>query len=252
MIGFEPQTLFFWFVYSERADLHKVQKMPRKYENMDKSHHYQFCEKIVNELRPILKSGLKSIILVTPPRKNYALGFLDHVKRHHQWMFNEKNPNFTSFKLLTGKISNLEESTVLIQSPEFEEALGQVNEEENDQIVRLLEKRLNNADEGLILHTLEEIEGLIYAGGKRKKKFKPLPLNPEYIILTNQYLDGHQNKNRLQRLLQIAKNRKIKTKVINSETDAGIRTTQLGGIVCFLETRSEYKKQKGQKLIEKR
>lgn len=250
MIGFEPQTIYFWFVYSERADLHKIHKIPRKYDNMDKSQHYQFCENIVEELRPILKDGMKSILLVTPPKKKYALGFLDHVKRHHQWMLNPQNPNYTSFKHLIGETSNLEQTTLLIQSLEFQEAVGQVNEEEADQIVGLLEKRLN-ADEGLILHTLKEIEELIYAGGKRKKKFKPLPLNPEYIILTNQYLDEHQNKNRLQQLLQIAKNRRIKTKVINSETEAGVRTTQLGGIVCFLETKSEYENQKRQELFEK-
>ncbi|MFX1254229.1 MAG: hypothetical protein ACFFCZ_21635, partial [Promethearchaeota archaeon] len=225
MIGFETQKVFFWFIYSERAELHKIHKMPRKLENMEKRHHYQFYEDIVNELRPILKRGMKSILLITPLKKNYALGFLDHIKCHHQWMLNEKHPNFTSFRFLTGNISNLEQTTSLIQSTEFKEALGQVNKEEAEQIVRLLEKRLNSADEGLVFHTLKEIEDLIYAGGKRKKKFKPLPLNPEYIVLTNQYLDEHPNKNRLQQLLQIANNRRIRIKVIDSETKAGRRVT---------------------------
>ena len=39
--------------------------------------------------------------------------------------------------------------------------------------------------------------------------------------------------------------------MINSETEAGVRTTQLGGIVCFLETKSEYENQKRQELFEK-
>ena len=36
MIGFETQKVFFWFIYSERAELHKMHKMPRKFENMEK------------------------------------------------------------------------------------------------------------------------------------------------------------------------------------------------------------------------
>ena len=251
IIGFEPMRIIYWNIFSERAELRKIQKLPRKNDNMDKNQHYQFHENLVNELRPILKEGMKSIILITAPKKKYSTMFLDHVSRHHQWMMNEKHPHSASFKLLNGKISDLEETTNLIQSIEFKEALGKVTEEEADRILELLEKRLNNMEEGFVLHTLKEIEDLLYAGGKRKKKFKNLPLLPEYILLTNEYLENHPKKNRLQRLLQIAKNRKIKTKVIDFETSAGIRTTQLGGIVCFLEITSEYEKRKGEEFFEK-
>jgi stalled ribosome rescue protein Dom34 len=252
MIGFEPMSVFFWNLYSERAELRKVHKMPRKFKNMDKTNRYQFYENLVNELRPILKQGMKSILLVTPPKKKNALGFQEHIQHHHQWMLNENHPHCASFKTLTGQVTDLEQTSVFIQSAEFQEALGQVHEREADQIVGVLEKRLNDPNEGFVLHTLKEIEDLIYAGGKRKKNFKSLPLTPEYIILTNQYLEEHPNKNRLQRLLQIAKNRNIKTKIIDSETGAGIRTAQLGGIVCFLAMNSQYEKKKGEEFFEKR
>ncbi|UYP45861.1 hypothetical protein NEF87_002146 [Candidatus Lokiarchaeum ossiferum] len=251
LIGFEPMRTIYWNIFSERAELRKIQKLPRKNDNMDKAQLYQFHENLVDELRPILKDGMKSVILVTAPKKKYSTLFLDHVSRHHQWMMSDKHPNSASFKLLTGKISDLEETTNLIQSSEFKAALGKVTEEEADRILEILEKRLNDEDDGFVLHTLKEIEDLLYAGGKRKKNFKNLPLLPEYVVLTNEYLENHPNKNRLQRLLQIAKNRKIKTKVVDFETSAGIRIAQLGGIVCFLEITSKYEKQKGEEFFEK-
>ena len=247
LVGFESMRMIYWNIFSERAELRMIQKLPRKNENMNKKQSYQFHEILVDELRPILKTGMKSILLITPPKKKYATAFL----AHHQWMLREKHSNSPSFKMLTGTITDLEQTTTFIQSIEFQEALGQVTEDEADRIMNVLEKRLNDVEKGFILYTLKEIEDLIYAGGKRKKKFKSLPLTPEYIVLTNLYLEEHPIKNRLQRLLQIAKNRKIKTKIIDGETSAGIRITQLGGIVCFLETKSNYEKQKGQEFFDK-
>ena len=36
-----------------------------------------------------------------------------------------------------------------------------------------------------------------------------------------------------QRLLQISQNKGIKTTIVNAETGAGLRLSQLGGLVCF-------------------
>ena len=43
----------------------------------------------------------------------------------------------------------------------------------------------------------------------------------------------------------------IKTKIIDSEIPAGDRVDQLGGIVCFLLTKSDYEKKIGQKIIDR-
>jgi stalled ribosome rescue protein Dom34 len=56
---------------------------------------------------------------------------------------------------------------------------------------------------------------------------------PEYLLLTDNYLSGSRQRNRVYRLLQIAKNRSVKTRIINAESTAGIRLTQLGGLVCL-------------------
>ena len=59
---------------------------------------------------------------------------------------------------------------------------------------------------------------------------------PEYLLLTDDYLSSSRQKNRVQRLMQIAANRGVKTRVINAESTAGKRLTQLGGIVCLAKT----------------
>jgi stalled ribosome rescue protein Dom34 len=53
------------------------------------------------------------------------------------------------------------------------------------------------------------------------------------LLLTDMYLAKSRQKQRIHRLLQIAKNKKIKTKVIDAETSAGCRITQFGGLVFF-------------------
>jgi stalled ribosome rescue protein Dom34 len=250
LISFQPMQATFWKLFSERTVQLKVVKLGRKFKNAEKTHLYQYFEEIVNKLRPILKEGLKSVLLVTPPKKHYAQAFLTHVKAHQRWLVDEKHQNSASFQELTGIINNIEGVTFFIQSEEYLEAVGMATENEGNQIIENLEKRLNDIEEGLVLYTLKEIEKLVFAGGKRKKKFKPMKLIPEYIILTTDYLESHTQKNRLQKLLQIAENRKIKSKIVDIESSAGIRVKQLGGLVCFLQMNSNYEKELGQSMID--
>jgi stalled ribosome rescue protein Dom34 len=74
---------------------------------------------------------------------------------------------------------------------------------------------------------LTEAERLIFdsqADGKDK---------PEYLMLTDEYLSKSRHKYRIQRLMQVAANNGVKTRVINAESTAGKRISQFGGIVCL-------------------
>jgi stalled ribosome rescue protein Dom34 len=77
------------------------------------------------------------------------------------------------------------------------------------------------------LYSLREAEELILHA--------PRPGRPkaEYLLLTNKYLSTSREKNRLHRLMQIAANRKVKTRIVDAATPAGVRLTQLGRIVCL-------------------
>jgi stalled ribosome rescue protein Dom34 len=80
-----------------------------------------------------------------------------------------------------------------------------------------------------VLFSLEEAEYLILGPQKTDRP------KPEYLLLTDNYLADNREKNRLHRLMQIAANRKVKTRIVNAESPAGVRLTQLGGIVCIAQ-----------------
>jgi stalled ribosome rescue protein Dom34 len=52
-------------------------------------------------------------------------------------------------------------------------------------------------------------------------------------MLTDKHLSDSPEKNRIHRLMQIATNRNVKTRIVDAESKAGLRLTQLGGMVCF-------------------
>lgn len=250
LIAFISMRVIYYKIYSERIESFKNKKLARKYTNMEKNQKYHLFEEILTEIRPVLQSGLKSILLVSRIKQTEASDFLHHLKKHHKWIFNVNNPNSAYITVLTGDLTDMEQVASFTQNSSFKESLGQTVEKEVDSIITLLEKRLNNHEKSFFLHSLKEIESLIYAGGTRKKKFKSLPLIPEYILLTDEYLEEHPNKARLQRLLQIVRNRKIRLKIISSESSAGNRLTDLGGIICFLEIKTKYEEQKAQEFFD--
>ena len=56
---------------------------------------------------------------------------------------------------------------------------------------------------------------------------------PKYFMLTDKYLENHPEKNRLQRLIQIAMNKNIKVRIVDAQSTAGQRLKQFGGLVFF-------------------
>jgi stalled ribosome rescue protein Dom34 len=97
--------------------------------------------------------------------------------------------------------------------------------EEADETIDVLDEYLNNAwDESVILFSLKEIEDRVFNQGRNSDA------RTEYLLLTDKYLAVNKDKNRIHRLLQISKNTKVKTRIINENTPAGKRITRYGGI----------------------
>ena len=250
IVGFEPMGAVIWKIFSERPVLAERVKLGRKFKNADQKQLYAFYEDLIRALRPLLNEGLRSILLLSRPKTKNSTGFMEHVKRHQGWLLKENHPYSATFRELSGSATNKEDVVRFMQSESYQEVIGSATSAEADQLVNRLEVRLNDPDSGLVLFSLKDIEKLVYAGGTRKKNFKPLKLLPEYILLTAEYLESSQQKSGIQRLLQIARNRDIKTKIVeDDESSAGIRITQLGGIVCFLRINSDYEKQIAKKLF---
>ena len=184
--------------------------------------HLQLYEAIINALRPTFKEGVKSLIIASPPRTSYAADLQSHIAGHHSWL--TQGANKATISLMAGSANNSTGVSALTKKPAFKQLIEENAAQETENFLELLEKRLN---ENLIVFSLEEAENLILSS---QSPGKP---QPEYLLLTNDYLSSCRQKNRVHRLMQIAQNKKIKTRVVNAESNAGARLTQLGGLVCL-------------------
>ncbi|MGZ4850654.1 MAG: hypothetical protein ACXV2C_04665 [Candidatus Bathyarchaeia archaeon] len=222
LVGIEQEHVTLWQIFSQVVK--HQQTIDLNGERKDSKATYNFHELIVNALRPTLKEGVRSIVVASPPRTNFAQEFLNHLKGHHAWLF--QGANKTTFSMITGSINTSPQVAALTKTSTFKQLIQENATEETENLLEILEKRLNKTD-NLVLFSLQEAENMIL---NQQLPGKP---QPEYLLLTNDYLGGSRQKNRVNRLMQIAAKNGVKTRVINAESNAGKRLTQLGGIVCL-------------------
>ena len=229
LIGFHHKQVDLWQVFSERVKpIETIKIGNRKTKNAKRIS--AFHEAIIDILRPLMKEGIRSILLSSLVKTNYADLFLEHVKKHHAWLVQEKASSTVSFGILVGEACTLDEVNELMETKKYKEIMEQTIARETDKIIDTLEKRLNvDVPDDLLIFSLKDIEDIMYS------RWEPEDLKPEYLLLTDKYLATSKQKNQLNKLMQIAKNRKVKVKVMKEkETVAGSRVAQFGGIVCLL------------------
>ena len=222
LIGIEQSHAALWYIFSQVAK--QQQTISLNGERKDQKAIYRFHETLIDALRPVLKEGVRSIILASPARTSYAQDLLNHIKAHHAWLL--QGTNKASFSPITGSASSPSQVAELTKTSKFKELIQANASEETENLLEILEKRLSKTD-NLVLFSLQEAESIILfcqAPGKPQ---------PEYLLLTNDYLACSRQKNRVNRLMQIAARNGVKTRVIDAESNAGKRLTQFGGIVCL-------------------
>jgi stalled ribosome rescue protein Dom34 len=226
LLGLEESTAALWKVFSKVVKPETIVRLEGTRDNAKAV--YNFHEAIVNALRPTLKEGVRSVILASPPRTTYSQDFLGHVRRHHTWLTQGVNP--ASFAEMTGSAATRSDVSALTKNPFFRKLIQDATSEETLNLLDLLESTLSNSSgDNAVLYSLDDVEDLILYSRKNG-------LTPEFLLLTDKYLAGSRQKNRINRLMQIASNRKVKTRVVASESPAGKRLSQLGGIVCLAKT----------------
>jgi len=224
LAGLEDDRAVLWKVFSNVVKPEKTISLDGT--RNDSKAVYNFHESIVNALRPTLKEGVRSIILASPARTNHAQRFIDHIREHHAWLV--QGPNKAVFSEANGSASTLAEVATLTKTLMFRQLICETTSEEAEDLMNILEKRLNTSDKNaVVLYSLEETEDLILGSQKPNRP------KPERLMLTDRYLSNSREKNRIHRLMQIATNRDVKTRIVDAESPAGQRLTQLGGIVCF-------------------
>ena len=227
LIGLYNDRAVFWRIFSETVRPDIIIKRGRKRKYQDNKQLYHFHEEIVDKIRSVIKEGIKSNLIVSPPKKEYSKEFLSHVKKHHSWLL-KKGKNTVVFNEIVGSANTQEEVSYLVKNEYFKEAVDDVSNQEAMLILEDLDEVINKPNKySKILYTLAEIEREI------DKKWKNYEVKPNEIILTDEYLEKRKKRNRTDRILQIAKNHGIKTKVVNAESDAGKKVEMFGGLVCF-------------------
>jgi stalled ribosome rescue protein Dom34 len=226
LVGFEDDHAVIWQVFSHVVKLSLRLEIDgkRTYEKVL----YNFHESVIDALKPVLKEGVRSVVITAPMKTTYATDFLDYVRKHHRYLIQSKSPNRANFAELIGSADNPIKVAELVKTKEFTNLIAETTSEEADQVVNSLEKHLyGNSNNSVVLYLLKEIEDIVYSREKNKT------FRTEYLLLTDKYLADSKQKNRIHRLLQISKNKKVKTRIINAETPAGNRISQFGGIVFF-------------------
>jgi stalled ribosome rescue protein Dom34 len=232
LVGLEEATAVLWKVYSKVVKPETTLKL-EGYRNNPKAI-YSFHESIVNALRPTLKEGVRAVVLACPQRTYYSRDFIEHVNRHHAWL--TQGSNKITFAEINGSASTFPQVTTLTRNPVFSKLIQEATSEETDGLLDLLESRLSNSREDeSVLYSLDDVEDTVL--GSQRRGF-----SPEHLLLTDKYLATSHQKGRLNRLMQIAANKKVKTRVVDVESPAGKRLTQLGGIVCLTKPQKDVMK----------
>ena len=227
LIGLLEDSAVFWRIFSESIKPDGIIKRGRKRRNQDQKQIYHFHEAIVDKLRPLIKEGIKSVLIASPPKKNYSKEFRGHINKHHLWLL-KKGRDTAVFTEIVGVAKTIKNVNYLVRQEFFKEAVEETSNQEGLLILEALDKLINKPNNySKILYTVIEIEKEI------DKRWKSYEKKPSYIILTDEYIKNSRQKGRIHRILQIAKNQGIKTKIVNAESEAGMRVNNFGGLICF-------------------
>ncbi len=228
LIGFETKKAVMWQVFSKIVKPLETITITKRREQLADNELYNFHELVIDKLRQYIKEGIRSIIIVQPKNSHYSEIFQEHIKKHHKWLTQETSANLLSIGTIDGSVSKAEDVFELQQTKVLQKIITETTTKEATAIIEELEERLNRIDQGeIVLYSLQEIEELTYQKrniGNRQ---------PEYVMLSDSFLNNHKQKQRLNRLLQILNNKKVNVKIIDAETAAGERINQFGGLICF-------------------
>ncbi len=213
LVGIEGRQASTWNIFSESI---------KPGDGVKGDNEYNFYESIVDALRPGIKEGVKTILVAAPDEKDYQ-GFMNHIRRHQGWLLRGWSLNTVTFEHMPELAMSYDQVRVLVKSDGFRGRLSAATQGDIRQVMEFLERRLNDP-EGIetLLFTLEDAEDRVFRGDKR----------PEYILVTDVFRSGRRR--RVDRLLQVATNKGVRTRIVEADTSYGARITQFGGFVCML------------------
>ena len=213
LVGLENKRSIFWNVFSNAVKAGVVKIWV--------DNEYNFFESMVDELRPSIKQGIKTVLLASEDKKKYD-GFICHIEKHQGWMLKGYELNRVSFQFVQGSARDVDAVMELVNASGFSDKIREAGEGDMKLVMSVLEKRLSSRD-GIetLMFSLDEAEDAVYGGSA-----------VEYIITSQRFQERHRR--RMQRLFQVAENKGVKTSVLPPNSPHIGRVAQFGGLVCLL------------------
>jgi stalled ribosome rescue protein Dom34 len=213
LVGLEGGQASTWSIYSESV---------KPGERIQGDNEYNFYEGIVDALRPGIREGVKTILVAAPDGRDYEK-FMDHIGKHQGWLLRGWRLNTVTFERILEPAMSVDQVRGLVKSHGFKGRLSEVTWGDISQVMGVLERRLSDPG-GIetLLFALGDVEDAVY-GGERSL---------EYILVTEVFRS--RNRRRVERLLQVAGNKGVRTRIVRADTSAGARISQFGGLVCML------------------
>nr|MDO8115001.1 hypothetical protein [Candidatus Sigynarchaeota archaeon] len=229
LLGIEKQRAMAWNVYSESIAPAFTERLQQKGSAGTANPQFNYFEAIVAKLKPIFSTGLKTLVIASPRNSTFANDFVAHLRKHHAYLMKEGSSQKIHTGTVDGEAKDVQSTLAVVKSDAFRTITASTVDQETTAIIELFDSCINNPSSLVkIGFTIDEIIQLLEA--LREDDENPAP---EYIIMTDVFYAGHKNDPLFQRVMSIAKNIKIKTRVIQLKTEAGARVAQLGGLVCF-------------------
>ena len=119
LIGIEADHAALWQIFSQVAK--PQQTISINGDRKDQKALYNFHETIINALRPVLKEGVRSMVVASPPRTSYAQEFLYHIKAHHAWLL--QGTNKATFSQIIGSASSPPQVAALTKTSAFKQLI---------------------------------------------------------------------------------------------------------------------------------
>jgi stalled ribosome rescue protein Dom34 len=227
LVGLDNERAALWVVYSESIKQHGFIDRPADSDSHKDAALYNFYNAIIAEMKPILSTGLASLVVAsTRVDASLAESFIAHIRKHHAYLL--RAIRMTS---ITGDAMTVNAARALVKTDAFQSVTIDVTNQESDVLVRVLDAKLSDSTGRVtVLFSLEEIDRYfrnLSKAGEAAVEY------PEYVLMTDTFWAARKNDPRLQRVMDLAKNASVKTSVLRSDGQAGSRVAQLGGLVCF-------------------
>jgi stalled ribosome rescue protein Dom34 len=214
-------------VYSESIRQHASIDRPADSDSSKEAALYNFYNAIIAELKPVLSTGLASLVVARTGADAWlADSFTAHIRKHHAYLV-----RVIRMASIAGDAMTANAARALIKTDAFQSVTNDVTNQESDLLVRMLDARLSDGTGRVtVLFSLEEIDRYFRSFSKAGEAAVEYP---EYVLMTDAFWAAQKNDPRLQRVMDVARNASVKTRVLRSDGEAGTRVAQLGGLVCF-------------------